>query len=159
MTKNNHQQPRALAPRKSEQTESLQTLNHWRTVVKNYFRRCQFYSFFLRPGLTLTSSGTRDFTINSETSGLKRSPEVLASDLEGFLSTIETYLPCDYDTEKLLVETTNLQSVWSIIYEIYDAELVTTNHLVYPPTPTTDNSFGRTSNFSRWGRSINGWVA
>ena len=131
MTENNHQQPRALAPRKLEQTESLQTLNHWRTVVKNYFRRCQFYSFFLRPGLTWTSSGTRGFTINSETSGLKRSPEVLASDLEGFLSTIGTYLPFDYVTEKLLVETTNLESVWSIIYEIYDAELVTTNYLDY----------------------------
>ena len=131
MTENNHQQPRALAPRKLEQTESLQTLNHWRTVVKNYFRRCQFYSFFLRPGLTWTSSGTRGFTINSETSGLKRSPEVLASDLEGFLSTIGTYLPFDYVTEKLLVETTNIESVWSIIYEIYDAELVTTNYLDY----------------------------
>ena len=50
---------------------------------------------------------------------------------EGFLSTIGTYLPFDYVTEKLLAETTDLESVWALIYEIYDAELVTTNYLDY----------------------------
>ena len=67
----------------------------------------------------------------NETSGLKRTATLLASDLEGFLSTIGTYLPFDYVTEKLIDESTSLDSVWSIIYEIYDAELVTTNYLDY----------------------------
>ena len=34
-------------------------------------------------------------------------------------------------TEKLYQESTDLESVWSNIYEIYDAELVTTNYLDY----------------------------
>ena len=125
-----HSQPRALAPRKLEQVESLQSLNHWKTVVKNYFRRCQFYSYFLTPGLQWDNTQNRGFT-RSENTGLKRSPEVLAGDLEGFLSSIGTYLPFDYITEKLIAETTGLESVWSIIYEVYDAELVTTNYLDY----------------------------
>ena len=105
MSDNSHQQPRALAPRKLEQTETLQSLNHWRNVVKNYFRRCQFYSYFLTPGLNWDNTATRGF-VNNETSGLKRTPALLANDLEGFLSTIGTYLPFDYVTEKLLAETT-----------------------------------------------------
>ena len=125
-----HAQPRALAPRKLEQVETLQTLNHWRTVVKNYFRRCQYYSIFLSPGLKWDNSPTKGFTEN-ETVGLKRNPTALAADLEGFLSTIGTYLPFDYVTEKLIQETTDLDSVWSLIYEIYDAELVTSNYLDY----------------------------
>ena len=112
-----HTLPRALAPRRLEQVESLQSLNHWRTVVKNYFRRCQYYSCFLAPGLKWDNTPTRGFTV-TETTGLKRTPTALASDLEGFLSTIGTYLPFDYVTEKLLAETSDLDSVWSLIYEI-----------------------------------------
>ena len=96
-------------------------------VVKNYFRRCQFYSFFLTPGLTWDNSPNRGFT--AETSGLKRNPATLASDLEGFLACIGTYLPFDYVTEKFCTESTTLESVWTIIYEIYDAELVTSNYM------------------------------
>ena len=130
MTDNQHLQPRALAPRKLEQAETLQSLNHWRTVVRNYFRKCQYYSYFLAHNVKWDNSANRGFT-TAETTGLKRSPAALAADLEGFISTIGTYLPFDYVTEKLLQETTDLQSVWSMIYEIYDVELVTTNYLNY----------------------------
>ena len=130
MSETSHTLPRALAPRKLEQTESLQSLNHWQIVVKNYFRRCPYYSYFLAPGLKWDNSQNRGFTVDEET-GLKRSPASLASDLEGFLSTIGTYLPFDYVTEKLISETTDLDSVWALIYEIYDAELVTGNYLDY----------------------------
>ena len=130
MSETSHTLPRALAPRKLEQTESLQSLNHWQIVVKNYFRRCPYYSFFLAPRLKWDNSQNRGFTVNEET-GLKRSPASLASDLDGILSTIGTYLPFDYVTEKLISETTDLDSVWALIYEIYDAELVTSNYLDY----------------------------
>ena len=130
MTDTLHALPRALAPRRLEQVETLQSLNHWRTVIKNYFRRCQYYGYFLTPGLKWDNTANRGL-IAEEPSGLKRTVAALASDLEGFLSTIGTYLPFDYVTEKLLAETTDLESVWALIYEIYDAELVTTNYLDY----------------------------
>ena len=77
-------QPRALAPRKLEEQESLQSLNHWKSVFINYYRRCQFYGYFLLPGITWDNSANRGFTRN-ETSGLKRDPQTLASDLKKVL--------------------------------------------------------------------------
>ena len=104
------QQPRALVPRKLEQQESLQTLNQWRTVIKNYFWHCQYYSFFLQPGVNWNNEINRGFTTNEQT-GLKRTPAQLASDLEGFLECLGSYLPFGYVPEKLLQETSNMTTV------------------------------------------------
>ena len=49
-------QPRALTPRRLEQQETLSSLNQWVAVFKNFYRRCIYYSFFLKPGLTWTSN-------------------------------------------------------------------------------------------------------
>ena len=107
MTEPHFPQPRALAPRKLEQQESLQTLNHWRNIFKNYYRRCQFYSYFLQPGLTWTNGENRGFT-NNEASGLKRTPALLASDLDGFLECLAGYMPFDYVADKLVTESTSM---------------------------------------------------
>ena len=87
MTEVVQNQPRALAPRKLEQKETLQTLNHWRGVFTNYYRRCQFYGYFLTPNVKWDNSAHRGFGV-SETGGLKRNPATLAADLTGFLSTM-----------------------------------------------------------------------
>ena len=137
MTEVQIQQPKALAPRRLEQTESLQSLNHWISVVKNYYRRCSFYSYFLKPNLTWDNSDSRGFRV-AETTGLKRSPEILAADLQGFLQCIGNYLPFDYVADKLDQETTNLQSVWDIIFEIYDVEITTANFLDYATMERND---------------------
>ena len=123
-------QPRALAPRKLEQRENLQSLNQWKCVFTNFYRRCQFHGYFLTPGMTWSNDRNRGF-ITDEPSGLKRTPEVLASDLDGFLSTIASYLPFDYIAEKLITQSTNMLTVWSIIYELYDAEISTSHYLDY----------------------------
>ena len=87
-------------PRKLEQQESLQTLNQWTSVFRNYYRRCPFYGYFLQPGVTWTADPDRGFTQN-ETTGLKRSPQVLAADLDSLLECIGSFLPFDYVAEKL----------------------------------------------------------
>ena len=83
----------------------------------------------MQPGLTWTSEGDRG--LQTETTGLKRTPSVLASDLEGFLQCLGGYLPFDYVSDKLNAESTRLQSAWDIIYEIYDVEINTTHFLDY----------------------------
>ena len=153
MTENIHTQPRALAPRRLEQTETLQTLNHWRGVLQNYFRRCQYYSYFLQPNLTWTTSADHGFTVNEQT-GLKRNPQMLSADLDGFLETISSYLPFDYISDKLKTETTCMRDVWDILYEVYDAELSTTHYLDYAsmtrePQETYRNFFNRLVGFVR----------
>ena len=122
-------------------------------MFRNYFRRCQFYSYFLQPGINWTNTANRGFIAN-ETSGLKRTPELLASDLEGFLECLASYLPFDYVSDKLLQESTNMDTVWSIIYEIYDVEINTTHYLDYAtmsrnPQETYRNYFNRLVGFVR----------
>ena len=148
-----HLQPRALAPRRLEQSETLQTLNQWRGVLLNYFRRCQYNSYFLRSGLTWDTSVNHGF-VAPETTGLKRSAAVLAEDLDGLFDSIASYLPFDYIADKLKTETTCMTDVWNIIYEVYDAEVSTTHYLDYAtmsrnPQETYRNYYNRLVGFVR----------
>ena len=123
-------QPRALQPRRLDNQESLQSLNHWRSVFRNFYRRCPYYGLFLLPSTTWDSSHNRGFT-TEESTGLKRDVETLAADLEGFLDCLGSYCPFDYVGEKLKNESTSISSVWDILYEIYDLEITTSNFLDY----------------------------
>ena len=62
---------------------------------------------------------------------MKRNVQTLAADLGGFLDCIGSYLPFDYVSEKLQAESSSIQSVWDLIYELYDAEISTSNFLDY----------------------------
>ena len=129
MSQSTHQAPRALLPRRLDQKESLNSLNQWKTTFRNYYRRCPYYGLFLLPATSWDDSPTRGFV--TETSGLKRDVPTLVADLEGFLDCIASFLPFDYLGDKLKRETNNITQVWNIIYEVYDAELTTTNFLDY----------------------------
>ena len=130
MTDLSNSQPRALAPRRLEQKESLHSLNHWKSVFRNYYRRCAYYGHFLLPNTKWDNSPTKGFTA-PETTGLKRDTQTLAADLDGFLDCVGSFLPFDYVGEKLRQESTDISSVWDIIYEVYDVELTTSNFLDY----------------------------
>ena len=99
-------------------------------MFRNFYRRCPYYGPFLLPNASWNNTRNRGFT-TTETTGLKRDPETLASDLEGFLDCIGSYAPFDYVAEKLRSESTNISTVWEIIYELYDAEISTSNYLDY----------------------------
>ena len=123
-------QPKTLAPRRLEHRESLNSLNKWAAVFRNYYRRCNYYGLYLLPSTTWDNTPSRGFT-EPERTGLKRDAATLAADLEGFLDCIGSYLPFDYIGEKLKAESKGISSVWQIIYEVYDVELSTTNFLDY----------------------------
>ena len=153
MTENVHLQPKALTPRKLEERETLQTLNHWKSVFCNYYRRCQFYNYFLQPGVNWSNETNHGFT-EPETTGLKRSPETLAYDLEGFLTCLAGYLPFDYVSTKLVSQATCMRDTWQIIYEIYDADVCRTHYLDYAsmekkPEETYRNFFNRLVGFAQ----------
>ena len=134
----NLQQPRALLPRRLDQKETLQSLNHWKSTFRNFYRRCPYYGLFLIPSTRWDNSDSRGFT-SAETTGLKRDVETLAADLVGFLDCVAGYIPFDYVADKLRDQTTCIDSVWDIVYEIYDAELTTTNFLDYATMKREDN--------------------
>ena len=141
MTDLSHSQPRALAPRRLEQQENLQSLNQWKSVFRNYYRRCPYNSFFLQPTTSWDNSESRGFTA-PEPSGLKRDALTLAADLDGFLECVGSYCPFDYVSDKLKSESRNVQSVWDILFEIYDLELNTSNYMDYATmTRDTDETY------------------
>ena len=82
------------------------------------------------PTTVWDASINRGFTTDEPT-GLRRDPETLAADLEGFLDCVGSYTPFDYLSDKLKAESNNIQSVWDILYETYDVELSTTNFMDY----------------------------
>ena len=137
MAENISNLPKTLAPRKLEYKETLNSLNQWRTIFRNYYRRCPYYGQFLLSTTTWNNSPSRGFT--AETTGLRRDIPTLVSDLEGFLDCIASFLPFDYISEKLKQESSNISSVWEIVYEVYDAELTTTNFLDYGTMTRQDN--------------------
>ena len=147
MTDSSHVQPRALAPRRLEQKESVNSLNHWKSVFRNYYRRCPYYGLILLPSTTWDNSPTKGFT-TPEQSGLKRDINTLAADLDGFLDCLGSFLPFDYIGDKLKAESTNIDSAWELIYEVYDAELTTTNFLDYATMTRNENETYR-SYFNR----------
>ena len=130
MTEQNPNQPKALLPRRLEHKETLSSLNQWKTVFRNYYRRCPYYGTFLLPA-TVWSNGLNHGFTEAERTGLKRDVQTLSADLDGFLDCIASFLPFDYVGEKLKAESTNIDTVWQVIYEIYDAEITTTNFLDY----------------------------
>ena len=113
MSDNSHTQPRALMPRRLEQQETLNLLNKWKSVFRNYYRRCPYYGLFLLPSTVWDSSNTRGFSA-PEPTGLKRDVQTLAADLDGFLDCIASYCPFDYVGDKLKSESVNLQTVWEV---------------------------------------------
>ena len=85
---------------------------------------------------------------------MKRNPATLAADLTGFLACLGSYLPFDYDADKINNESTDMESVWCTVYEIYDAEINTVHYLDYAtmsrePEETYRNYFNRSVGFVR----------
>ena len=112
MAETTHNLPKTLAPRRLDYKETLNSLNQWRTVFRNYYRRCPYYGQFLLPTASWDNSPTRG--LRAETDGLQRDVPTLVSDLEGFLDCVASFLPFDYISEKLKQESTSISSVWDL---------------------------------------------
>ena len=122
--------PKLNQPRKLGETESIQSLNHWKNHFRNYYRRCDFNKKFLDPA-TQWDPQAENHGFEDEGGPNGRSKETLAADLEGFFDTLASYMPYDYVTGKCMKETKNIGDVWKVIYEIYDAEITPASFLNY----------------------------
>ena len=107
-----HQSPKLPYPRQLTRTESLDSLSHWVSCVRNYFRRTpQFQPFFKRSATWDCTKQNYGFeTANAEDE---------ADNLEALLDTISSFLPGPYITNQITKTTTNIQSVWDIIWDHY----------------------------------------
>ena len=106
-------------PRQLMQNESLDSLDHWKTNFRTFFRRDTVFKKFLVTSFHWNPSQTNY--------GLQAQGDMTAEDLKealvDFLSTLAGFLPHSYLTSKLVEETKNLEECWQIIYEHYNVQI------------------------------------
>ena len=74
-------------PRQLGATETLESLTHWKTTFRTYFKKDDSYELFVCPNATWDPSATNYGQVQ-EGSGLERSPAELKEDLLDLLSTL-----------------------------------------------------------------------
>jgi len=113
-------------------TETLHSLNHWKTSFRTYYRRDSFFKAFLLPEATWSKSQVNyGQTEDKQNEVTVRSALDKGEDLKNFLSMIAGYLPFPYLTEKIVEGTKSLQDVGDIIYEHYGINVTSESLLDY----------------------------
>ena len=99
-------------PRQLNATETLDSLTHWKSHVRNYFRRDE--------NLKLFFARTTTWTYLSPNYGFTGDEASLKADyLEGLLDTIAGFMPGPYLTAQLTKETKSMEDVFSFIWKHY----------------------------------------
>ena len=117
-------QSKVPIPRQLAEKETFESLKHWKTCFRNFYRRDNYFAFFLRSNTKWDSSKEYyGFTDSTEADGLKRTAIDLNDDLIAFLNIISGFLPYSYVKERFEQSTNCLEDVWNILDEIYDAHI------------------------------------
>ena len=113
-------------------TETLHSLNHWKTAFRTYYRRDGYFKAFLLPDAEWDSNA-ENYGQTADTNGTTttRSAVDKGEDLKDFLNTLVGYLPFPYLTEKIVSGSTNLQNIWDIVYEHYGINVTSESLLDY----------------------------
>ena len=109
-------------PRQLGTAETLESLTHWETTFRTYFKRDDAYKPLLRKS-TVWNPMEGNYGQIAETSGLKRTAAEVKEDLVDLLSTLAGFLPHSYLTDKLLKSTKGWSDVWQIIHEHYGVQV------------------------------------
>ena len=103
--------PKVPYPRQLTKHETLDSLSHWVTSVRNYFRRFPDYAEFFKRTCLWTHSANYGFSGTD-------APDK-ADNLEALLDTIASFLPGPYITHQITKTATSTQSVFDIIFDHY----------------------------------------
>ena len=107
-------------PRQLTNNETLDTLTHWKSIFRNYFRRDAIYKQFLASDCAWDPSVP-------DTYGFRAGGDMTAEErkdaLVDFLSNLAGFLPHSYLTSKLLENTKALKDCWNIIEEHYNVQV------------------------------------
>ena len=107
-------------PRQLTSNETLDTLTHWKSHVRNYFRRDDnMKSFFARTAKW--DCALNNYGFQGEDAADK------ADSLESLLDTIAGFMPGPYLTAQITKHTKSIEDVFKLIWKHYDVD----------PTPST----------------------
>ena len=106
-------------PRQLTQKESLESLEHWKSCFRNYFRRdCIFKPFLATDFIWNPNDAVYGLTSKDDMSASERKDALI-----DFLNNLAGFLPNSYLTAKLEKETTCLEDCWRIIEEHYNVNV------------------------------------
>ena len=108
-------------PRQLTQSETLDSLDHWKAKFRQYYRKDDDYKEFLSDVTWDPSKENYGFTPQDLTNAAEvRKTKQKAENLQDFLELLAGYLPYSYLTPKIVQDSTSLSQVWRIVYEHYN---------------------------------------
>ena len=98
------------------ENETYDSLKHWQSHFRNYFRRDECYSVFLNAEWDYSEDDYGPEPIDNDP--LRIDASRLTADLDNFLHIIAGYL-----TTRIVEDTTSINDVWKVFAEIYNCEI------------------------------------
>ena len=114
---------RTPPPRQLSSNESLESLTHWETTFRTFYKKDETYKIFFKKSHCDWDFNQEHYGLNDEVGGEARKKEELAEDLEDLLNTLAGYLPYSYLTDKLLKYTKGWKDVYKIIRDHYNVQV------------------------------------
>ena len=102
-------------PRQLNSNETLDSLTHWKSHVRNYFRRDENLKGFFARTCTWQPTAT-NFGFTGDEANSK------ADNLEGLLDTICGFMPGPYLTAQITRQSKSMKDVFDFIWKHYDVD-------------------------------------
>ena len=109
--------PRQLGP-----NETLESLTHWQTTFRTFYKKDDSYKLFFKKNQKWNHLRP-NYDLQDEADGEKRTSEELSEDLTDLLNTLAGYLPHSYLTDKILKNSRSFDDVWRIIHVHYNVQV------------------------------------
>ena len=113
---------RTPPPRQLLNMETLESLTHWKTSFRTFYKKDPDYKIFFKPNMQWNANA-QNYGLLDEADGAKRKAIELSEDLVDLLTTLAGYLPHSYLTDKILKSTENWDQVFGIIFEHYNVQI------------------------------------
>ena len=113
---------RTPPPRPLGAHETLESLSHWQTTFKSFYKKDDSYKIFFKKDQKWNYL-RQNYDLQDETDGGKRTASELAEDLADLLNTLAGYLPHSYLTDKILKSSSGWADVWRIIHDHYNVQV------------------------------------
>ena len=114
--------PRPLSPRPLGANETLESLTHWKTTFRTFYKRDDAYRSFIKD-TAVWDPADANYGQATETEGLKRTAADMKEDLVDLLHTLAGYLPHAYLTDKIISNSKCWKDVYNIIYDHYGVQV------------------------------------
>ena len=112
---------RTPPPRQLGNKETLESLLHWRTTFKTFYKKDDTYKRFFKAN-TKWDHCSPNYGLQDDEEENRLAPD-LADDLSDLLHTLAGYLPHAYLTDKILFNTKCWDDVWTVINDHYNVQV------------------------------------